>query len=285
MAPILALSILALLPPEVSSQLKMQASSVMSENATEILEKICRAMCSHSPGDQKLTFVFVLITTTDFKTSFNYLWSLPNSHVYLSTEHIALSNNDREITLSWQRDVRPPRVYRQMTAFWDIYNECGSRNCKHTVDTIQNFQMEKRVLVQVRELLPGEWKQESPSMIRNRLKKALPLTFYYHRYKSTLVVLRAQDGDAVHSSLIIRRSNRVVGNTVAELLVKDLVIRDAKRVFDHVPLVSNHSSGFIVSFSKLSFHDGEFRHIIAFNTCLSVSIPANLKQILSSTEQ
>ena len=107
------------------------------------------------------------------------------------------------------------------TAFRDIYNPCASRNCKHTVDTIQNFQMGKRVLVQVREPLRWEWEHESPMIIRKSgLEKALASTFYYHRYKSTLVVLRAQGGDAVHSSLIIRRSNCVVVNTVAEFLSK-----------------------------------------------------------------
>ena len=275
MALFIALSMFSLLSHEVSSQLKMQPYSVKIENASEVLEKICKAISSQSSGDQKLTFVFVLITTADYRTSFNFLWSLPNSHVYLSTEHIALRDNDREVTISWERDVKPPGSFRDISAFWDIYNECGSRNCTNVVDTIQSFQLEKRVLVQVRELLPLEWYRNPPLKIRRRMKTSLGYTFYYHHYKSTLVVLRELNGDTVHSSLIIKRSNRVVGSTVAELVVKDFDISDARRVFDHIPPVSNHSSEFILSFTILSFRDGGDGHVVAFNSCLIVSITAN----------
>ena len=100
MASTIALKIFLLLLSENSRQIKMHPHSEPIEHASEVLERICRAICSHIPGDRELTFVFVLITATDFKTSLNYLWSLPNSHVYLSSEHIALRDNDREVTLS-----------------------------------------------------------------------------------------------------------------------------------------------------------------------------------------
>lgn len=241
-----------------------------AENATKVLRQLCEEITSQSrPENRNLIFVFTLVTTADFETSFNYLWSLPRAQVYLSRKYIPLRADFREIIISWERDYQPS--LRAMTENWDIYKACGLRDCKHVINVLDNFHLDQRVLIQVRELKTYEWHYNPPWKVRRIIDGHLGETHYYHRYRATLVVLRMQNKDTVHSSVVIRRSGRVVGGTIMPLKVEELGSSYARRIFDPVKDIANLSHDLDLGFTVLSFRGTTRGQRIGLSSCENVS--------------
>lgn len=246
------------------------ASSVTSKNASEVVRATCEGIVSRYSKNGTLTFVFVLNTTDDFRSSFNYLWSLPHSQVYLSNVPFPLKDNDRVISISWERDS-PPFV-RATSRLWDLQKECGFRECVNSSETIDQLHLEKQILIQVRELKPLELPKFPPSWVRRELQRRLAWKYYYHRQLSTIVVLRNEGYDTVHSSTIIKRSGEVIGKTIMKLITKKLESDDVATIFDSFYGTSNRSAKFHLKFSDLYISDGLNQGVIAFNSCIPVSI-------------
>ena len=246
----------------------LSISPLQVDSAKEKLHEICREICSQSRGD--LTFVFVLHTTANDKTSFNFLWQLPNAQVYLSTEYFPLKDQDREITISWERDDQPK--HRAVSDYWDIHKGCGLRNCNHAVETIDQFHLEKRVLIQIREFKGYEWVYFPPFKIRRILDSSLSMAYYYHRYRCTLVLVRKLNEDTLHSTSLIKRSGRMFGKHVARLLVKEFAMSDVENFFDSKRHPENKSATINLAFSEIFAPDGTKNNYIQFNSCIPVSI-------------
>lgn len=163
------------------------------ETPSEKIVEICRAICSQSPVHPKVTFVFTLHVPEEHKYSYNHLWSLPNSLVYLSEQYIALGREDRLIEISWERNNR---------IFGDRPRDglCGIRDCRDSERNLELFHRERRVLIQVLSLLKNEW----PQLIWQKLwldarNMTRPLT-----YRSTFFFVKVPGEDVVHSSYSIQ---------------------------------------------------------------------------------
>lgn len=170
-----------------------------------------------------------------------------------------------------------------MGKFWDIYKYCGSRDCGHMAMPIALFDMEKRILIQVRELRKLEFLARSPQVIRRTFQRYMPMSFYYHYYRSTLIVLRKQDQDTVLPSFIIRESGRVVGNSIFELEVKELSISDVMGVFDSRPK-QNRSLSVNLEFTAIYFPDGMDSDSIGLETCTDVSLFTILSNMIQEPD-
>lgn len=264
---------LALFLYRVSGDAGSASLSMKSKNATDVLVSICEAISASTVENRNLTFIFVLYTTSEFRSSFNFLWNLPSSLVYLSTDYIHLKANERQIILSWERDYQP--TLRPVSEYWDLHKVCGTRSCDHVIGGIDRFHVEKRVLIQVRELKPYEVIYDPAVKIRRILRNYLSLKYYYHHYLSTLVVVRKENKDTFHSSHIIKRSDRAVGSMIVELMVKELETRDAEHVFDAAEYKSNVTHTIDVEFSGIHTRIPSLpgsSYPILLNSCFPVSL-------------
>lgn len=202
------------------------------ETPSDKVVAICRAICSQSLRRPKVTFVFKLRVMEGQKHSFDHLWSLPNSLLYLSDQYPALGRENRLIEISWEENnpVFGERSYDETC----LFNEC-----RYSEKNLQQFHLERRVLIQVRSLPEAE-SQRAPQPIGLELLNETLWDFQLLTYRSIFFVVLVQRKNVVHSSYIVAPTD-VPDGQVRFVTVESLNMERAGKVFDPRKHVSNFS--------------------------------------------
>lgn len=230
-----------------------------------LLAEICAAISTDSPENLDVTWVFALYVTPEHRSSLNFLWKFPNTHMYLAREPILLNLKDRGIIVSWEHDGNPKKGLNYV---WDLYSPCGHSSCGKSKERLDLWQLERRVLVQVRELMEAEVYERPPEKILRRLSGRLRLKNYLHFYRTVIVVLGREE---LHSSFTVKPSGLESVNNVRELQAKGFVMEDARNAFESIKYVRNRSETLVLDLFSISSSTGNTDLEIPLRTCLRVS--------------
>lgn len=225
---------------------------VHSISPAEEVSRLCQAICAQ---DSSLVYVFVLHVIPHQKQSFNFLWGLPKSQVYLSKELFLLGGNDREIAIVWENS----------TYAWRGTKLCGYRDCRITEKNIEQLNLEKRVLIRIQKL------REAAAVKPNKLSfNALDLLvtnkqFWY--YRTLFVVFRKHHAEIPNSSWIVTGEN--IDSVFIPLKVKEFGIAEAKIVLEPMKRGSNLGELKSIDVNRMTL--GNYSIKIRFESCSPVS--------------
>lgn len=236
--------------------------------ASTVVASISRALCSEYSRQEQTTFVFVLFATPEHRILFKFLWELPHAHVYLADQHFPLKRNDREIVISWERDKKP--FGDGVNKYWGLSKECGHSDCSEAEKNLQFLHLEKRALIQVREIESRDLNEAA--RIPKILSQQMIMKYYLQRYRSSFIILRPVNADVAFTAYTVKRSNRVIGEQVVKTYVKSFEMDDARNLFTQSRSPSNRSVGFSLRSFSLLFDGGSQRtDRIILKSCAYVS--------------
>lgn len=222
-------------------------------------DEVCRIVYALLSSYPSQTFVFVLHMEQKSRDSVDYLRTFSNVHLYLSDDIFVMKPNDREVVISWERD-------RNQNP-WDYMSTCGHRGCDDTNQNLINLRLDKRVLIQVREV-PFRQPRET---IEGDIIASLSLKTYVKYYRSTFILFRLAGTGILHSSLQVHRTGQVVGNTVLKLTVTATRIPHIKQTLDPAQKRINRTK-FTVGFFGIFFPDGAYIDRFTISSCLQVRV-------------
>lgn len=263
----------------------MTPPSRENPSARMLVAAICEAIGSQYSEEGKTTFVFVLFATPEHRSLFNFLWKLPHAHVYLADPDFPLKQNDREIVISWERDNPDKKQYgNPINEYWEPRKGCGHSDCSKAKRNIQHLHLEKRALIQVREVKSADPAENF--RIFKALSHMIGLKYYLRRYRSSFIVARVENIDVTFAAYTVRRSGRLVGEHVADIILKIFNISDAREVFLPALSPSNRTVRFSVGGFAVTFdgeRDEQFRIIL--KSCFYVSTPLSFSTLISVKER
>ena len=235
---------------------------------SDLLYVICETVTQKSLENSKVTWIFAPYTAPEYRDSLNYLWSLPNALVFLAKEPALLRHDDREIVISWESD-NPRRL--NLGAVWSAFSQCGHSFCDRTQERLDLWQVDRRILIQIRELTPDDFVRRKPRQILRSLSGRLRFQSYLHVYRRVFVALGSMDRDELHSSFVVKRSSLESANNVIGLLAKNFDLDDARGAFDLTDIVSNSTEMLSLNLFAISSSTGDEHQDIRLNTCVHVS--------------
>lgn len=232
--------------------------------------KICAMICSRSPSNENLTFVFVLHVDPKFSISLDYLWKFPRALIHLSDDDIVLGDKEREIVISWERDPGPGSYHK--STYWNLRGSCGyrSKECEAQEGFYKTqFLLEKRVLVQIR-----EWSlRDAPRNPLTFIQGFVPIDLrsFFKRYRATFIIVRMERGDRLHSRITVRRTGRIIGKQVLQLAAEEFHPDHVRSVFASPRSFINGSEDLYLSFQYATFLGADKWTGFFFGSCVEVS--------------
>lgn len=230
----------------------------------ELVHAICAAICSDAPENSKMTWVFALYASPEYRSSLSFLWSFPNAHMYLAKEPILLKQNDRGIIISWELGEESER---SAEAVLNTHLPCGHNYCLKSKESLDTWQLERRVLLQVRDLTVVD--DKTSWKILRKLSGMSQHQNYLHFYRNVFVVFGRNN---VHSSFVVKRSGLEYANNIRELLAEEFVMEDAMNAFQSIDFVTNRSQTLALNLFAISTSSGNPQLEILLRTCRLVSI-------------
>ena len=213
--------------------------------------------------DPKRTVIFTVRTNARNKFLFNFLWKLPRAQMYLSLPQIVLKEREVEIVLSWERDRGLENEY------WYLSGSCGYRGCRSAPRVVQFFQLEKRILIQIRELPTAVMPEDVLTKIQSSLTEGIHN--YFHRYREIFLIFRTVDRLNLHSTVTVRRTGLILGEHILKLTAEEFDANHARDVFKPTETFSNESDKLELKFYSAFFLDGKYIRRIFFRSCPKVS--------------
>lgn len=247
-------------------------SSAEGGTAIEEVSRICSAISSEGPLEEQRTFVFVLLVAQAdcmpkkcfSELSFNFLWKLPRAHVYMSRKPSHLKANDREIVLSWEDEIR---YSDRAEAPWDLDGKCGYFYCRAGSPDMERFNLEKRVLIQIRRI-----SRKYEKRLRDELKQRVDKLNYFHRFRCSFVVLREQGSNSLIATHVVKRTGEITAGQLIPITLEELKPNETDAVFGSEVSVSNGSVDFDLSLLSISFQGRQSAMSrIVFENCEGVS--------------
>lgn len=238
-------------------------------SASAQVRRICATICAEASMNRNITIVFVLYADPWFEVPLQYLWKFPSALIYLSMEPYVPRDRDREILISYERDFPPFEPPRE--SFWKLTSSCGYRFCQNSIRPIEHFRLERRVLIQIRELTTRGSQVNIVSRTRDALS-GYGLANYFALYRRIFVIFRIEGGDRILSGMTIRRGGRIVSVYAMRLFADDFDMIHAQGVFESTDASANVSEKFDLHFNSIVIPNGNRGlRFVFFESCASVS--------------
>lgn len=230
------------------------------------MREIYSAIYSQASVDRNITFVLVLHMNSRDAGDFHHLWTLPRTMLCVACLPMILRENEREIGISWERDLKHSN--NLINKHWDLKSYCGYPACLKPPRDL--FHLEKRVFIQVRESAT-EGSPGAPLEVTRRKLSQEGLLNYFRLYRRTFLVVRMQDTDKLLSSFTVRRSGKMIGKQVMKLIAEEFDLDDVGNVFKSEKISSNLSGTFRLDFGGYGFRDEQTHRRTEIELCGQVS--------------
>lgn len=144
--------------------------------------------------------------------------------------------------------------------------------CTQSRPNFESRDIERSVLIQVRELSMERYSADSPEKIRASLAPRLRLLNYFHQYRRTYLVLRKAEHDLLHSSFTVMGTDQLVGGIILKLTIVEFAFSQVEDVPELNMVLWNRSDE-VPSLQLLAirFLTGSRDDGILFRSCPHVS--------------
>ena len=220
----------------------------------------------------KYTLVFVPISSGRHCEDINYLWRMPRSHIFLSTEDFILKANDREVILACER-----KSDAALSDAKRFFTHCAHKQCSESL-AFSNSKLEKRIIIHVMNFPKNgtlflDNSAALQSYIWNLINNENVSSAFFLHHLTSVVLVRARDREVCSLSVVIFRSYLTLGGTMHTFYLAESTGAMMQYAFYIEPIDQRKKFNrtFYLDYISIYFPRGDFFDFIHISECNIVS--------------